>query len=73
MVRMLLALGAPMDAIESSYQAPPAGWLHHGATNCGEGDYAACARLLIEAGGWKESSPSGNAELDAVLREYGMI
>lgn len=73
LVRLLIARGAPFDVRETTYGAPPAGWLHHGSTNCGEGDYAACARLLIDAGGWTESTPSGNPELDAVLREKGLI
>ncbi len=73
LVRLLIAHRAPFDVKETTYNAPPAGWLHHGSTNYGQGDYAACARLLIDAGGWTESTPSGNADLDAVLREKGLI
>ena len=73
LVKLLLEHGAPMNVKDDMYGGLPAGFLHHGSTNCGEGDYAACARLLIAAGGWTESEPSGNAALDAVLREKGMI
>ncbi|MEI9906268.1 MAG: ankyrin repeat domain-containing protein [Asticcacaulis sp.] len=73
LMKLLLGRGAPLDIKETTYNAPPAGWLHHGSTNYGLGDYAECARLLIAAGGWTESTPSGNPELDATLREKGLI
>jgi len=48
-----------------------------GSTNCtqGVGDYPQVARLLRAAGAnFKESDiPTGNPELDAVLRELGVI
>ena len=55
------------------YSATPGGYLHHGATNCGEGDYAESTRLLIAAGVRDWDGPSGNPKMDAVLRENGLI
>ncbi|ESQ75795.1 ankyrin repeat domain-containing protein [Asticcacaulis sp. AC402] len=73
LIRLLLAYGAPLDAVECSFNATPSGWLHHGATNCGHGDYAEGARLLIAAGVSDWTEPSGNPAMDAVLREKGLI
>lgn len=73
MIRLLLDRGAPVDVRDDTYGGSPAGFLHHGATHCGEGDYATGARLLIAAGGWNETTPTGHPELDAVLREHGLI
>jgi hypothetical protein len=51
--------------------------LHFGVHNCneGEGDYARVARLLIAAGAKIPSVdlPTGKPEVDAVLREHGLI
>ena len=44
----------------------PGGYLHHGATNCGEGDYAESARLLIAAGIREWTRPSGNPAMDSI-------
>ena len=73
LMRMLLDHGAPLDAKESTYGAVPSGWLHHGATNCGEGDYAEGTRILLAAGVRDWNEPSGNPAMDAVLREAGLI
>ncbi|MGZ3306082.1 MAG: ankyrin repeat domain-containing protein [Asticcacaulis sp.] len=75
MIDILVAGGAPLNAKDQMYNALPSGFLHHGSTHCGLGNYAASARLLIAAGASMEGcdTPSGNAELDAVLREYGLI
>ncbi len=73
LIKALLARGAPLDARETTYGAPPSGWLHHGATNNGEGDYAEGARLLIAAGVKDWDAPSGNEAMDAVLREKELI
>ena len=73
LIKLLLAHGAPLDLADNMYKATPGGYLHHGATNCGEGDYAQSARLLIAAGFRAWDSPSGNPKMDAVLHEHGII
>ncbi len=73
LIKLLLAHGAPLDLADNMYKATPGGYLHHGATNCGEGDYAESARLLIAAGFRDWDSPSGNPKMDAVLHEHGII
>lgn len=73
LMRLLLDRGAPLDAKEATYGAVPSGWLHHGATNCGEGNYAQGTRILLAAGVRDWDEPSGNAAMDAVLREAGLI
>ena len=73
LIKLLLAHGAPLDVTDNMYAATPSGYLHHGATNCGEGDYAESTRLLIAAGVRTWDGPSGNPKMDAVLRESGLI
>jgi ankyrin repeat protein len=77
LVKLLLDHHASLAIKDQSFQAPPSGWLHHGTQNCGEpgGDYAEVARLLIVAGDPMEGcdTPTGNAEVDAVLREHKLI
>jgi ankyrin repeat protein len=73
LIRVLLAYHAPLEVQETTYKATPPGWLHHGSTNCREGDYAEGARLLLAAGVREWTEPSGNEALDAVLREAGLF
>ena len=77
LVRLLIDHNASLDIKDHSFNAPPAGWLHHGTQNCGEpgGDYAEVARLLIAAGAPMEScsTPTGKPEVDAVLREHKLM
>ena len=77
LVKLLIDHNASLDIKDHSFNAPPAGWLHHGTQNCGEpgGDYAEVARLLIAAGAPMEScsTTTGRAEVDAVLREHKLI
>jgi ankyrin repeat protein len=77
LAKLLIDQHASLDIRDRSFDAPPSGWLHHGTQNCGEpaGDYAEVARLLIAAGAPMEgcSVPTGNAEVDAVLREHKLI
>ncbi len=77
LVKLLLDHHAALDIKDHSFQAPPSGWMHHGTQNCGEpgGDHAEVARLLIAAGDpMKEcNTPTGNPEVDTVLREHKLI
>ncbi len=76
LIKALIDRGAPLEEREHSYNATPAGWLHHGAGAAGTGgDYARGARLLIHAGASMDGcrSKSGNAGLDAVLEKNGLI
>jgi len=75
MMKLLIREGAPLEVRDTMYGGTPAGFLHHGSTNCGLGDYARGARLLIHAGATMEgcTTPSGNPALDAVLKESGLI
>jgi hypothetical protein len=62
---------------DTSFQATPARWFGHGLHNCGEGggDYPAVARQLIAVGAKIPATdfPSGNEEVDRILREHGVI
>ena len=73
LIRLLLQHGARTDISDTMYQATPAGYLHHGATNFGKGDYAEGARLLIAASVREWNAPSGHEAMDAVLRAEGLI
>lgn len=77
LVKLLIDHKASLDIKDQSFHAPPSGWLHHGTQNCGEpgGDFAEVARLLIAAGAPMEgcNTPTGNAEVDAVLRQHKVI
>lgn len=73
LIKLLLDHGAPLDVADNMYKATPAGYLHHGATHCGEGDYAESARLMIATGVREWTELSGNPEMDAVLRDAGII
>jgi ankyrin repeat protein len=77
LVKLLLDHHASLDIKDQSFQAPPSGWLHHGTQNCGQpgGDYAEVARLLIAAGDPMKgcNTPTGNAEVDAVLLKHKLI
>lgn len=77
LVKLLLDHHAALDMKDEAFQATPAGWLHHGTQNCGNGngEYAEIAQLLIAAGAPMEgcNTPTGNAEVDTVLREHKLI
>jgi ankyrin repeat protein len=74
-VKLLIEHGAPLAIEDHDFHAPPAGWMHHGVRNCGEGDYAQVARLLIAAGAPMKGcdTPTGNAKFDAILRQHKLI
>lgn len=76
LIKVLIDRGAPLETREASYNATPAGWLHHGAGAAESGgDYARGARLLIHAGSSMDGcrGPSGNEALDVVLEKNGLV
>ncbi|WP_443748891.1 ankyrin repeat domain-containing protein [Asticcacaulis solisilvae] len=76
LIKVLIGHGAPLEERDSSYNATPAGWLHHGAGAADTGgDHARGARLLIHAGSSMDGcrGKSGNAGLDAVLEKNGLV
>ena len=77
LVKLLIDAGASLTIEDHSFHAPPSGWFTHGLGNCGEGDgdYAQVARLLLAAGAMLPPGdvPTGDAKVDAVLREHELI
>lgn len=77
LAKLLLDHGASLSAEDDQFHGTPAGWFGHGAQNCDEdgGDYAEVARVLIAAGATipKVDIPTGRPDVDAVLREQGLI
>jgi ankyrin repeat protein len=77
LVKLLLERGASVTIEDQQFQGTPPGWFGHGIHNCNEGagDYAEVARLLIAAGATipRVDLPTGKADVDAVLRERGLI
>ena len=76
-VEILLAHGASLTIEDEQFHGTPPGWFGHGVHNCHEpgGDYPQVARLLIAAGAIIPTAdvPTGKPEVDAVLREHGLI
>jgi ankyrin repeat protein len=76
-VEILLEHGASLTIEDEQFHGTPPGWFGHGVRNCHEpgGDYPQVARLLIAAGATIPAAdlPTGRAEVDAVLREHGLI
>jgi hypothetical protein len=77
LVALLVDRGAPLAIEDRQVHATPAGWFARGVQNCAEhgGDYPALARLLLDAGATLPAAdlPTGNAAVDAVLRERRVI
>jgi hypothetical protein len=72
----LLALGASTMGLDRTFRATPPGWLIHGARFCDQprGDYAVALRALFDAGAAVTADgPTGRAEVDAILRERGVL
>ena len=76
LVAPLLARGADTTRIDRTFRATPPGWLIHGARFCDapRGDYAAALRALLDAGATVAADePTGRPEVDAILRERGVL
>lgn len=77
LVEILLKHGASLVIQDRQFQGTPPRWFGHGVHNCSEcdSDYAGVARLLIAAGAIIPTVdlPTGRPEVDAVLREHGLI
>ncbi len=73
LVKLLLDHGASLTIEDNQFHAPPPGWFDHGLHFCGEGgsDYPQVARLLLAAGA--ALTATGDADVDAVLRQHGSI
>ena len=75
--KILLDSGASLTIEDTVFHGTPAGWFGHGIHNCGEGrgNYAEVARALIAAGATIPlvDFPSGDAEVDQILREHGIL
>jgi ankyrin repeat protein len=77
LVQLLLAHQASLTIKDEMFNATPAGWFTHGVNNCDEpgGNYAQTARALLAAAAEfpKSDLPTGDFEVDAILREHGVI
>ena len=77
LVQLLLDHGASWTIEDEQFQGTPPGWFGHGVRNRdeGAGDYARVARILIAAGATIPAVdlPTGKPDVDAVLREHGLI
>ena len=76
LVAPLLARGADTTRVDRTFRATPPGWLIHGARFCDapRGDYAAALRALLDAGAAiTADDPTGRAEVDAILRDRGLL
>jgi ankyrin repeat protein len=77
LVELLIDRGASLTIEDEQFHGTPPGWFGHGAQNCHDagGDYAGVARLLIAAKATIPSAdiPTGRPEVDAVLREHGLL
>ena len=77
LVQLLLDHGASWTIEDEQFQGTPPRWFGHGVRNCDEGasDYAQVARILIAAGATIPAVdlPTGKPDVDAVLREHGLI
>jgi ankyrin repeat protein len=76
MAKLLVERGASLTIEDSRFHATPPGWFGHGIRNSGErGDYVGVARVLVAAHAKFSAGdvPTGNADVDAVLREAGSL
>jgi hypothetical protein len=77
LVRLLLDQGASLTIEDAQYSGTPTDWFIHGVNSHLESrsDYAEVARHLIAAGATIPAAnlPTNNPEVNAVLREHGLI
>ena len=75
LVKLLLDHGASLAIEDHEYHATPVGWFSHGSSNYAGDDHEGVARVLHAAGAefGKSGLPTGREEVDAVLRELGVI
>ena len=76
LVARLLARRADTTPTDATFRATPGGWLVHGAQYCPhpQGDYATALRALLAAGApVRAEAPTGRGEVDALLRERGLL
>ena len=77
LVALLLGRGAETRVEDRTFHATPGGWLQHGAQFCEapRGDYAAALRAFLDAGAFVPvaHAPTGRADVDAILRERGLL
>lgn len=68
----LISAGAPLDLRDTRFNAPPIGWCAHGSQFCKDpdGDYAAVAKRLIEAGAEVPADTNGSPDVMAVVRKH---
>jgi ankyrin repeat protein len=69
MVRLLLELGAPLDARDSQFGSSPLGWAAHGSSHHrrADDDYCAVVEALLDAGADREASVNRWGEAPAAL------
>jgi ankyrin repeat protein len=76
-VELLIDAGASLTIVDEMFHGTPPAWFAHGLQNCHErgGDYIGVARLLAVAQAEfpRTALPTGNAEVDAILRSHGVI
>jgi hypothetical protein len=77
LVEFLIRYGASLAIKDQQFDGDPAGWFCHGLQNCPDrgGDYPGVVRALLAAGAKFADCnlPTGNADVDAVLKEHGVI
>ncbi len=77
LVELLLDHGASLSVEDERFHRTPSGWFQYGLQHCEEreGDYPAVARLLLSAGAKisEENLPTGDVEVDTVLRQHGLL
>lgn len=77
LAKALVERGASLTIEDFQFHGTPPGWFGHGTKNChdGVGEYAGVARVLIAAGADIPIAdiPTGREDVDAILREHGLI
>jgi ankyrin repeat protein len=71
-MKVLVEMGADVNAQENHYKATPLGWTAHGSVHnkAAGGDYPAATRILLSAGAVLKDDEVGSPELMEIFREY---